>query len=181
MREERPQALCNQTNQLEGTCHDLTDRHQPRLSAAPRNRPRLCDGGLRQTGLGSEASWQQSDVVVKNIAEDKRKDAAPSARCSEGGFSSFLSAGRGRAGDRCADRRHGPTAGTPQGSRCVDSVFASPPDGTMVSELARTRRKIRRHEVSIRAAIDGAICAAAAGSSMPIFCLRDYYLSPSTP
>ena len=54
----------------------LTDTHPPR-SAGDTTKPSVfVDGGSGTTGLGiQERLRQQNDVVVKSIAEDKRKDA----------------------------------------------------------------------------------------------------------
>jgi len=54
----------------------LTDSHQPRSVDGATKPAVFVDGGSGTTGLGiQERLGQQSDVVVKNIAEDKRKDA----------------------------------------------------------------------------------------------------------
>jgi N-acetyl-gamma-glutamyl-phosphate reductase len=54
----------------------LTDTHQPR-SVGDTTKPSIfVDGGSGTTGLGiQERLHQQSEVVVKSIADDKRKDA----------------------------------------------------------------------------------------------------------
>ncbi len=54
----------------------LTDTHQPR-SVGDTTKPSVfVDGGSGTTGLGiQERLHQQSEVVVKSIADDKRKDA----------------------------------------------------------------------------------------------------------
>src|SRR5713226_2830847 len=54
----------------------LTDTHQPRSVGATTKPSVFVDGGSGTTGLGiQERLHQQNDVVVKSIAEDKRKDA----------------------------------------------------------------------------------------------------------
>src|SRR5260370_14306891 len=55
----------------------LTDTHQPR-SVGDITKPSVfVDGASGTTGLGiQERLHQQNDVVVKSIAEEKRKDAA---------------------------------------------------------------------------------------------------------
>ena len=56
----------------------LTDTKQPKDRRPPRPKPAVfVDGGSGTTGLGiQERLRQQNDVVVKSIAEDKRKDPA---------------------------------------------------------------------------------------------------------
>ena len=54
----------------------LTDTHPPRSTGDTKKPSIFVDGGSGTTGLGiQERLRQQSDVVVKNIAEEKRKDA----------------------------------------------------------------------------------------------------------
>ena len=54
----------------------LTDTHQPRSVGGATKPSVFVDGASGTTGLGiQERLHQQSDVVVKSIAEDKRKDA----------------------------------------------------------------------------------------------------------
>jgi N-acetyl-gamma-glutamyl-phosphate reductase len=54
----------------------LTDTHQPRSVGGATKPSVFVDGAFGTTGLGiQERLHQQSDVVVKSIAEDKRKDA----------------------------------------------------------------------------------------------------------
>ena len=64
---------------IEGTRHD-PHRHQAAERPDPRHRRKpavFVDGASGTTGLGiQERLRQQSDVAVKSIAEDKRKDAA---------------------------------------------------------------------------------------------------------
>jgi N-acetyl-gamma-glutamyl-phosphate reductase len=55
----------------------LTDTHQPRPVGDTTKPSVFVDGGSGTTGLGiQERLHQQNDVVVKSIAEEKRKDAA---------------------------------------------------------------------------------------------------------
>jgi N-acetyl-gamma-glutamyl-phosphate reductase len=55
----------------------LTDTQQPRSGGATTKPAVFVDGASGTTGLGiQERLGQQSDVVVKSIAEDKRKDAS---------------------------------------------------------------------------------------------------------
>jgi len=55
----------------------LTDNHQPKTAGAATRPAVFVDGGSGTTGLGiAERLQLQNDVVVKNIAEDKRKDPA---------------------------------------------------------------------------------------------------------
>src|SRR5690349_1799529 len=55
----------------------LTDNHQPKTAGAVTKPAVFVDGGSGTTGLGiAERLRLQNDVVVKNIAEDKRKDPA---------------------------------------------------------------------------------------------------------
>jgi N-acetyl-gamma-glutamyl-phosphate reductase len=55
----------------------LTDTQQPRSGGATTKPAVFVDGSSGTTGLGiQERLGQQSDVVVKSIAEDKRKDAS---------------------------------------------------------------------------------------------------------
>jgi N-acetyl-gamma-glutamyl-phosphate reductase len=54
----------------------ITDTHQPRSVGVTTKPSVFVDGASGTTGLGiQERLHQQSDVVVKSIAEDKRKDA----------------------------------------------------------------------------------------------------------
>src|SRR5260370_9132683 len=54
----------------------LTDTHPPRSIGDTTKPSVFVDGASGTTGLGiQERLHQQSDVVVKSIAEDKRKDA----------------------------------------------------------------------------------------------------------
>src|SRR5258707_6863571 len=54
----------------------LTDNHQPKTVGASTKPAVFVDGGSGTTGLGIQERLRlQNDVVVKNIAEDKRKDA----------------------------------------------------------------------------------------------------------
>jgi N-acetyl-gamma-glutamyl-phosphate reductase len=54
----------------------LTDSNQPKTVGASTKPAVFVDGGSGTTGLGIQERLRlQSDVVVKNIAEDKRKDA----------------------------------------------------------------------------------------------------------
>ena len=54
----------------------LTDSHQPKTAGGATKPAVFVDGGSGTTGLGiAERLRLQNDVVVKNIAEDKRKDA----------------------------------------------------------------------------------------------------------
>ena len=54
----------------------LTDTHQPRSIGGTTKPSIFVDGASGTTGLGiQERLHQQNDVVVKSIAEDKRKDA----------------------------------------------------------------------------------------------------------
>jgi N-acetyl-gamma-glutamyl-phosphate reductase len=54
----------------------ITDTHQPRSVGGTTKPSVFVDGASGTTGLGiQERLHQQSDVVVKSIAEDKRKDA----------------------------------------------------------------------------------------------------------
>jgi len=58
------------------TDNALTDTHQPRPVADTTKPTVFVDGASGTTGLGiQERLRQQSDVVVKSIAEEKRKDA----------------------------------------------------------------------------------------------------------
>jgi N-acetyl-gamma-glutamyl-phosphate reductase len=58
------------------TENTLTDTHQPRSVGSAAKPAVFVDGGSGTTGLGiQERLGQQSDVVVKSIVEDKRKDA----------------------------------------------------------------------------------------------------------
>jgi len=55
----------------------LTDSHQPKAAGAATRPAVFVDGGSGTTGLGiQERLGLQNDVVVKNIAEEKRKDPA---------------------------------------------------------------------------------------------------------
>src|SRR3954452_4162336 len=55
----------------------LTDSHQPKTVGGATKPAVFVDGGSGTTGLGiAERLRLQNDVVVKNIAEDKRKDPA---------------------------------------------------------------------------------------------------------
>jgi N-acetyl-gamma-glutamyl-phosphate reductase len=55
----------------------LTDTHQPRSVGATTKPSVFVDGASGTTGLGiQERLHQQSDVVVKSIADDKRKDVS---------------------------------------------------------------------------------------------------------
>ncbi len=55
----------------------LTDSHQPKTAGAATRPSVFVDGGSGTTGLGiHERLRLQNDVVVKNIAEEKRKDPA---------------------------------------------------------------------------------------------------------
>src|SRR3954452_12440257 len=55
----------------------LTDSHQPKTVGGATKPAVFVDGGSGTTGLGiQERLRQQGDVVVKNIAEEKRKDPA---------------------------------------------------------------------------------------------------------
>ena len=57
----------------------LTDSQQPKTAGAATRPAVFVDGASGTTGLGiAERLRLQNDVVVKNIAEDKRKDPAPS-------------------------------------------------------------------------------------------------------
>ena len=52
----------------------LTDSHQPKIAGASTKPAVFVDGGSGTTGLGiAERLRLQNDVVVKNIAEEKRK------------------------------------------------------------------------------------------------------------
>jgi len=54
----------------------ITDTHQPRTVGGTTKPSVFVDGASGTTGLGiQERLHQQGDVVVKSIAEDKRKDA----------------------------------------------------------------------------------------------------------
>jgi N-acetyl-gamma-glutamyl-phosphate reductase len=54
----------------------LTDSHQPKTAGGAARRAVFVDGASGTTGLGiQERLRRQNDVVVKSIAEDKRKDA----------------------------------------------------------------------------------------------------------
>src|SRR2546428_12630749 len=54
----------------------LSETHQPKTKGATTKPTVFVDGASGTTGLGiAERLRLQSDVVVKNIAEDKRKDA----------------------------------------------------------------------------------------------------------
>jgi len=56
----------------------LTDSHQPKTAGAATKPAVFVDGASGTTGLGIQERLRlQNDVVVKNIAEDKRKDAGP--------------------------------------------------------------------------------------------------------
>src|SRR5882757_6861313 len=55
----------------------ITDTHQPRSVGATAKPSVFVDGASGTTGLGiQERLHQQSDVVVKSIAEEKRKDVS---------------------------------------------------------------------------------------------------------
>jgi len=55
----------------------LTDSHQSKTAGAPTKPAVFVDGGSGTTGLGIQERLRlQNDVVVKNIAEEKRKDPA---------------------------------------------------------------------------------------------------------
>ena len=55
----------------------ITDTHQPRSVGATTRPSVFVDGASGTTGLGiQERLHQQSDVVVKGIADDKRKDVS---------------------------------------------------------------------------------------------------------
>src|SRR5882724_6508543 len=55
----------------------LTDSHQPKTAGAATMPSVFVDGGSGTTGLGIQERLRlQNDVVVKNIAEEKRKDSA---------------------------------------------------------------------------------------------------------
>src|SRR3954469_25964264 len=55
----------------------LTDSHQPKIVGGATKPAVFVDGGSGTTGLGiAERLRLQNDVVVKNIAEEKRKDPA---------------------------------------------------------------------------------------------------------
>src|SRR5436190_5234062 len=55
----------------------LTDSHQPKTVGGATKPAVFVDGGSGTTGLGIQERLRlQNDVVVKNIAEDKRKDPA---------------------------------------------------------------------------------------------------------
>ena len=55
----------------------LTDSHQPKTAGASMKPAVFVDGGSGTTGLGiAERLRLQNDVVVKSIADDKRKDPA---------------------------------------------------------------------------------------------------------
>ena len=54
----------------------LTDSHQPKTVGGATKPAVFVDGGSGTTGLGIQERLRlQNDVVVKNIAEEKRKDA----------------------------------------------------------------------------------------------------------
>ena len=54
----------------------LTDNHQPKTVGSSTKPAVFVDGGSGTTGLGIQERLRlQNDVVVKSIAEDKRKDA----------------------------------------------------------------------------------------------------------
>jgi N-acetyl-gamma-glutamyl-phosphate reductase len=54
----------------------LTDSHQPKTAGVPTKPAVFVDGASGTTGLGIQERLRlQNDVVVKSIAEDKRKDA----------------------------------------------------------------------------------------------------------
>jgi N-acetyl-gamma-glutamyl-phosphate reductase len=58
------------------TDSNLADTHQPRPIGVPAKPTVFVDGAAGTTGLGiQERLRQQSDAVVKGIAEEKRKDA----------------------------------------------------------------------------------------------------------
>ena len=55
----------------------LTDSHQPKTAGASTKPAVFVDGGSGTTGLGIQERLRLlNDVVVKNIAEEKRKDPA---------------------------------------------------------------------------------------------------------
>ena len=55
----------------------LTDSHQPKTVSGSTKPAVFVDGGSGTTGLGIQERLRlQNDVVVKNIAEEKRKDPA---------------------------------------------------------------------------------------------------------
>ena len=64
----------------------LIDTKQPKGPTLATGKPAVfVDGASGTTGLGiQERLRQQSDVVVKSIAEEKRKDAVRQA-CADGG------------------------------------------------------------------------------------------------
>ena len=66
----------------------LTDSHQPKTVGAATKPAVFVDGASGTTGLGIQERLRlQNDVVVKSIAEDKRKDAGRQAGADGGGGS----------------------------------------------------------------------------------------------
>ena len=168
-----------------GACHDPHRQPQPKTSRRRWHRRSPPSSSTarpeRRASAFRSAFGQQSDVVVKSIAEDKRKDAAAKRALMERGRSRHpLPAGRCGEGNRCADRRHGRRGA--QGARRVDGFSrraATGPTAFRNSRRIRPTRSGRHGKSPIRAAIRPARSRCCGRWSMPACCLRTIP-SPST-